>query len=755
MVEHRRPVVFLCPTRQLVEQVVAEAKHLGIPASHYEGGTPYPTPDATAGREVIVCTYDKLFNARSTFNRDDVLLRPCALVLDDAHAGVEKIRENFSLVVTDSSLDALLKTLKPGCKDHHPGPWKGIENGDRSAHMEVPFWIWRSSLEDIRDVLDPVGQKRPGVFSWGHLRDHLRWCRCVITGAGAEIFFDIPPVHLVDAFHRAEHRLYMSATLSDDSTLVRELGCSVKAASSPIIPASDKGVGERMVLVPALVDPSLDRDWVMSWAQGLASSTSIVVLTSNEKLARDWKSVGAVVEMGDGVTDTVQQLRSGATRFVAFANRYDGVDLPDDACRVLVIDGVPRGQGMAEEYDGTIPGRPGGTLRRWAYRIEQGMGRAVRSHADFAVVVLAGPDLANFLAKGEVMGLVGEGTRAQLKLADELADMARTAVSEAPTDAFNDMAMKCLNRDAGWRGFYDSRVRGTSPATPQDTAERDIEVAHAEHVALIAALDRRPKAAAEAIARVVNELDLEPEQAGWLLQRKANYTDEFDPATALQIQAGAHSRNRRLCPPPTGVVVRPPEGTGQVPAGLVLAWYNGFENPNGAIAAVESMKSRLSFDASPEALEQALLEVSAVFGATGSRPEKEYSRGPDDLWVWQKVGWVIEAKNERQGELPKHDGAQLLSSMQWFSQHYPEYQGTPIVVSRSDQAAHDATFPKGTRVLNPAGLNELRDNLTRFVAELATQTWIAWTQGRVADLLAKHGLQHTQFKKNYTVQLRT
>ncbi|MCK6531806.1 MAG: DEAD/DEAH box helicase, partial [Polyangiaceae bacterium] len=80
-VESKRPVVYLCPTTQLVQQVLAEARRLGIPAHHYEKGQSIPAVECTAGEAVLVCTYEKLFNARSTFDRNDVNMRPVALVL--------------------------------------------------------------------------------------------------------------------------------------------------------------------------------------------------------------------------------------------------------------------------------------------------------------------------------------------------------------------------------------------------------------------------------------------------------------------------------------------------------------------------------------------------------------------------------------------------------------------------------------------------------------------------------------------------
>jgi replicative superfamily II helicase len=67
---------------------------------HISLGQVHPDVDGIRGKAVIVCTYDKLFNAKTTFDRSDVMLRPTAIVLDDAHAAVEEIRESFTLRIS-------------------------------------------------------------------------------------------------------------------------------------------------------------------------------------------------------------------------------------------------------------------------------------------------------------------------------------------------------------------------------------------------------------------------------------------------------------------------------------------------------------------------------------------------------------------------------------------------------------------------------------------------------------------------------
>ena len=224
MEEKEEPVVYLCPTNQLVEQVQQEAVNLGIEALVYPAGEPHPPVDGTSGKAIILCTYDKLFNAITTFDRSDVYLRPCAMVLDDAHAGVEEVRDAFTLRITGGGLHKnLLSLLGAQCEQFKPGLWQFILKGDPLRSLEVPFWIWQPLLDETQRLLDSYSEDKTLIFVWPFLRDILRWCRCVVSGAGIEIVPDVLPVNKSLAYSEAKHRLFMSATLADDSVLVREL----------------------------------------------------------------------------------------------------------------------------------------------------------------------------------------------------------------------------------------------------------------------------------------------------------------------------------------------------------------------------------------------------------------------------------------------------------------------------------------------------------------------------------------------------
>ncbi|MDC0750014.1 helicase C-terminal domain-containing protein [Polyangium mundeleinium] len=679
-------------------------------------------------------------------------------MLDDAHAGIEEVRDAFTIRLPFKSdlAQRIRKLLEGPLRAWMPGIWTGVVREDLAALLEVPYWIWRPLVPDVRELLADHAKDDQLKFVWGHLRDRLEFCRCIVGGEGIEITPDVPPVEAVRAFEEAKHRLFMSATLADDSALVRELGCAEDAAAAPVEPVSDAGVGERMVLVPTLIDKTLTREWLMTWCANMATKAkrAVVVLCPSKAMANEWAKHGAKAVAGEDVDQTVIGLRDGTIKMAAFANRYDGVDLPDDACRVLVIDGMPFGESMTTRHDATIPGRPSASQNRLVHRIEQGMGRAVRSHVDYAVVVLAGPDLASFMSRGEVLTLFNPATRAQLDLARRLADisLAETA-SGGPEVAFTNLALACIKRDQSWKDFYDAEVRQVAKGKRPINKEL-IKLAAMERTAAKLAL-HDPQGACDLICQNTRPPLVNDDRAlGWYLQLAASYQFSANEAKALKLQAGAHAKNHRVFAPPRGTAVRPADpGRVEVPA-AILRWYAGFENPNGAVAAVQALRARLSFGASYVTFERAVAELAEVVGAAGSQPESDFGEGPDDLWLWPDVSLVIECKNEEAGTtLPKKHSGQLHDSLKWFKDSYPTRTPTPVIVARASTGHEKAHFPHGTRVITPKKLEEFVDAVEKFVAALAKRPPAQWKPNEVAQLAAQTGVASENFVGKYTVAL--
>jgi len=99
---------------------------------------------------------------------------------------------------------------------------------------------------------------------------------------------------------------------------------------------------------------------------------------------------------------------------LALANRYDGIDLPDEACRLVVLAGLPVGMHLQERFLHESVKALAVLTERIRTRLTQGAGRATSNSADYAAVIMLGRDLANFCAQPGVQAASHPEIRAEL-----------------------------------------------------------------------------------------------------------------------------------------------------------------------------------------------------------------------------------------------------------------------------------------------------------------------------------------------------
>ncbi|MEM5373076.1 hypothetical protein V4C53_44840 [Paraburkholderia azotifigens] len=228
----------------------------------------------------------------------------------------------------------------------------GIQNNEAETVFEVPFWIWKQQYQAVGGILANYLDENEVKFHLGNLSRYLEYARLCISGTRAELSCYVPPVEDNISYAGARHRLFMSASVKDGATLIRDMGCDPDALRRVIELESDRGAGERMILPASLINAKLSREDIGQICSALSKRGNTVVLTSSKRQASAWTKFGARVKTGDDVDAAVASLRlQPHGGFFAFPQRFDGVDLPDDACRILVIDGTPSGDRLADQVD--------------------------------------------------------------------------------------------------------------------------------------------------------------------------------------------------------------------------------------------------------------------------------------------------------------------------------------------------------------------------------------------------------------------
>ncbi|HYZ24770.1 MAG TPA: hypothetical protein VE690_21695, partial [Rhodopila sp.] len=104
-----------------------------------------------------------------------------------------------------------------------------------------------------------------------------------------EISFRCLPIGVLPAFETARRRIYMTATLSDDSILVSNFGADPASVSRPITPRSAGDLGERMILVPQQLNTGLKDDDIKAYiVANFKPHINVVVIVPSAKRAIYW-----------------------------------------------------------------------------------------------------------------------------------------------------------------------------------------------------------------------------------------------------------------------------------------------------------------------------------------------------------------------------------------------------------------------------------------------------------------------------------
>jgi Rad3-related DNA helicase len=409
--EYHEPVIYLCPTVQLVKQTFEKALNYSISAVSYKKGQDFPD-EFLAGKSVLLCTYDYLFNAQSKFGirgGEKRIVETKAIILDDAHVAFSIVRDSFTMRIDRSknkdSYDHLTNIFRNTFSNiGKGGTFDDIVSGSDSAILEVPYWIWKERSLEIREYLRSKSETYP--FVWSFLRDNFDYCHCLINKDAFIITPILPLVDLIPSFSECNSRIYMSATISNDSDVIRTFDATAELISIPITSNSLAGVSERMILAPELMPfkvddiPKMLKDIMTAIVTEQEAST--VILVPSDFAAKQWASVAQYADSTKKVSDYVSQLVKGESQgpFV-FANRYDGIDLPGAACRILILSDLPRGSSEYDHYRANTFAGGVELISSVAQRIEQGIGRGARGAGDYCVVIVTGKTLTSWLVDSQ------------------------------------------------------------------------------------------------------------------------------------------------------------------------------------------------------------------------------------------------------------------------------------------------------------------------------------------------------------------
>lgn len=398
-------VAYLCPTRQLAQQTAAHAHAYGVKAVTLIGSSaqwhPRDVAAFTSGSAVAVSVYSHVFNSNPKLQNANVL------ILDDAHSGEGFVAGAWTIHVEreESSLyRALLSTCSAGLDQS----FVRIAADDEADPVQrkhvrlVKPTIISTVAEQVVEAIEEHGDQQR--FPLSMLRHHLDRSMVYVSWRAIEIRPFIPPTFAHPAFADADQRVYMSATLGESGELERAFG-RPKVGRLPVPPGWERqGSGRRffvfpdMALLPPEV-PSLVQDVIHEAGKAVVLCPNRVAMSTIEDAYLP--TAMPILHAVDVETDlaTFSEASRGA---LVLTNRYDGIDLPDEACRLIVLAGQPVGTHLQERFIYESVGATSVLEERIRTRVVQGAGRCTRNANDYAVVIVIGPELMNFCMQKEV-----------------------------------------------------------------------------------------------------------------------------------------------------------------------------------------------------------------------------------------------------------------------------------------------------------------------------------------------------------------
>lgn len=751
------PCLYICPNIYLVKQTIQEAKKFGIPYCTINNHNDIPE-EFLNGEKILITHVQKVFNGKSIFGLNNESIRIDSIILDDSHACIDSIKQSFTIKIEkeEELYGKILTLFEPDLISQGEGSFLDIKNGKYETILPIPYWSWTDKKTEVLGLLSQYEEKNTSiVFTWPMLKDNIKNYKAIISGNHIEITPYHIPMHHFGSFDKANHRVLMSATTQDDSFFIKGLQFDIPSIKQPLIDNSQKWSGEKMLIIPSLIDDSLNRDKIVNkFAKPSSKGIGFVSLVPSFRMAEQYEKLGSLIATNNNIFEIVQALKSGDfEKTVVIVNRYDGIDLPDESCRLLIIDSKPFSSSLSDRYEESCRPNSDVTSTKIAQKIEQGLGRSVRGEKDYSVIILTGGDLVKFIKSTSTNKYFSPQTKKQIELGLEIAEIAKEDIKEdaQPIKVIISLLNQSLKRDEGWKEFYKERM---DEIGENEESSELLEIFDIENKAESFHYNGDPEKSIEMMQKIIDTKCSSESEKGWYLQILARYMYSISAVESNSLQKSSFQKNYQLLHPKEGLTYKKIAFINENRIQRIKEFIKQQESYEELMLTVENIIDMLSFGIPSEKFELALQELGKALGFLSQRPDKEYKKGPDNLWcgVDDKY-FLFECKSEVSDtriEINKHEASQMNSHCGWFEEVYGEKFVKRILIIPTKNLTYHANFTHSVQIMRKNTLKKLRENVRAFFKEFKNYNIKEISDEKIQEFIIHHELNVNDLIEKYS-----
>lgn len=486
---HSARVLYLCPTNQLVNQVVIQSQtQYGIdvlgfvgPKSEYQASS---KAAYLASERVAVSSYSALFNTNPFFED------PQYIILDDVHQAEGYINSLWSMKIQrhipdhEDLFEHLLALLQGAIPQSDFERIIGNEQ-DSVFVDKLPTPVFDTNRSAIVRTIDEYVETTDQKFAWKMIKSHLHACHFYYSVNEILIKPLYAPTEGFMPFSGATQRIYMSATLGNGGDICRIVGR--RTVHNLEIPEQwrERSVGRRLFLFPEL---SLNEDDGFEFLlESLEKVDRSVYIVPSKRTLNDVCAI--LSENADQTIFSISDIEQSKAQFIkstgsvlVLANRYDGIDFPDSECRQLIIDGIPRASNLQEAFFISKLALGTAFQSRIITRIVQAFGRTTRNVNDYSIVIVFGDELVNYLFKQDSRKFLLPELRAEIEFGMEQSRSTTKADLIENAGIFLQQGDDWKPADARILTLRDNFVRADFPANSELFSIVEHEVRYSEQL---------------------------------------------------------------------------------------------------------------------------------------------------------------------------------------------------------------------------------------------------------------------------------